>query len=149
MNIDLFTVSHDSGTDLWHWVRLPSVSFTSARVSQESFSTIKKAVSAAKVIASCYNGVFGMDFDTGIGGVHSESRSQWIIQQLRNAESLGDLDAAIEAAFAYDLTLYHCLSRTLYVYFRRELAARIYEIKPKAEIVKLPVRVERGLLLAA
>ena len=149
MNSALFSVEFDAGTGMWHWVRLPSISFTSTRVSQEKFSTIKEAVSAARVVARCYNGVFGMDFDTGIGGVHSESRSQWIIQQLRNAESLGDLDAAIEAAFAYDLTLYHCLSRTLYVYFRRELAARIYEIKPKAEIVKLPVRVERGLLLAA
>lgn len=147
MNTELFSVAFDAGTSMWHWVRLPSVSFTSTRTSQELFATIKEAVAAAKIVARCHNGIFGMEFDTGISGVHSESRSQWLIQQLRNAESVDELDAAIEAAFAYDLTLYHCLSRTIYPQFRSELAAKEY--KPKAEIVKLPLRVERELLLAA
>ena len=132
MNADIFSVSYDASTSLWSWTRLPFGNPAALkRYSQEKFVKIQDAVLAAKG-ASIGNGLFSFPFDSGqVSELRpkSEGRTQWLLQQVREAKTMEQLEEATKAIFAYDLTLYHTANRTMIAYRRtalgKELAAKI------------------------
>ncbi len=147
MPTDIYSVNLDTASNLWNWTRLPYGNPAACTFySHESFSTIAAAVAAAKAV-SFGNGIFSFLFDCGKVTENcpkSEKRAQWLTQQVRNAETLADLETATQALYCYDLDLYYCASRTLVAYKRNELCAQAWQ-----KITRLPFVESKAFALAA